>query len=47
MPYTPLAGLLGFEPLSLGLLLAMLAVAVVYMLSAEAVKRTFYRAEKR
>jgi Mg2+-importing ATPase len=46
VPYTPLAGLLGFEPLPLGWLLAMLTAAVAYMLSAEAAKRAFYRAER-
>jgi len=43
LPYTPLAGLLGFKPLPLLYLLAIAAIVAAYVASAELVKRWFYR----
>jgi Mg2+-importing ATPase len=43
MPYTPLAGVLGFGPLHPLFLLALIGILVAYGLSAELVKRFFYR----
>jgi Mg2+-importing ATPase len=43
IPYTPLAGLLGFEPLPVQTILILLGIVGVYLVSAEAVKRAFYR----
>jgi P-type Mg2+ transporter len=43
LPYTPLAGPLGFKPLPPLYLLAIAAIALVYVASAELVKRWFYR----
>jgi Mg2+-importing ATPase len=43
LPFTPLAGPLGFVPLSPGFLLTMLGIVVAYAVSAEFVKRWFYR----
>ncbi len=42
-PYTPAAVVLGFRALSLPLLAAMIAMALVYVACAEAAKRWFYR----
>ncbi len=43
IPYTPLAGPLGFQALPPLYLLAVLAIVVTYVASAELVKRLFYR----
>jgi len=43
LPYTPLAGLLGFVPLPAPFLLAVFALVGVYFLAAELVKRWFFR----
>ncbi len=43
LPYTPLAGILGFQALDLPYLLAMIGIAVLYFAVAELVKRQFYR----
>ena len=43
LPYSPLAGLLGFTPLPVTTLVLMLAIAGVYFVAAELVKRWFYR----
>jgi Mg2+-importing ATPase len=43
LPYSPLAGLLGFVPLSLPYLLIIFGIVVLYFLSAELTKRWFYR----
>lgn len=43
LPYSPLAGLLGFEKLPLQTLLVIFGIVVLYFLSAELVKRWFYR----
>ena len=43
LPYTPLAAPLGFKPLPLLYLLAIAAITLVYVASAELVKRWFYR----
>ncbi|MFN2168902.1 MAG: magnesium-translocating P-type ATPase, partial [Anaerolineae bacterium] len=43
LPYTPLAGLLGFAALPPLYLLAIVAIVVAYVASAELVKRWFYR----
>jgi Mg2+-importing ATPase len=43
LPYTPLAGLLGFTPLPPLYLLAIAAIVVAYIASAGLVKRWFYR----
>jgi Mg2+-importing ATPase len=45
VPYLPHAGLLGFVPLPGGLLLAVTAVALLYVASAEWLKSRFYRGE--
>ncbi|UBF29788.1 magnesium-translocating P-type ATPase (plasmid) [Kovacikia minuta CCNUW1] len=43
LPYTPLAPLLGFQPLSIEFLLVLLAIVALYILSAEIVKQLFYQ----
>lgn len=43
LPYTPLAPILGFEPLNALFVAMMAAVVVLYILTAEYVKRWFYR----
>jgi Mg2+-importing ATPase len=43
LPYSPLAGLLGFVPLSIPYLLVIIGIVVLYFLSAELTKRWFYR----
>ncbi|MFN8466692.1 MAG: magnesium-translocating P-type ATPase [Caldilineaceae bacterium] len=43
IPYSPLAGLLGFVPLSLPYLLVIFAIVALYFTSAELTKRWFYR----
>jgi Mg2+-importing ATPase len=43
LPYTPLAGLLGFAALPPVYLLAIAAIVAAYVVSAELVKRWFYR----
>jgi len=43
LPYSPLAGLLGFKPLSLAFLLVILAIIAIYFMGAELAKRWFYR----
>jgi Mg2+-importing ATPase len=43
LPYSPVGALLGLTPLSLTYLLAILAIVVVYFLTAEFAKRLFYR----
>jgi P-type Mg2+ transporter len=43
LPYTPLAGLLGFKPLPLLYLMAIAAIVLAYLASAELVKHWFYR----
>jgi Mg2+-importing ATPase len=43
LPYTPLAGLLGFAPLPLTYLLSIFGIIALYFLSAELAKRWFYK----
>ena len=43
LPYSPLAGLLGFVPISLPYLLVIFAIVALYFFSAEMTKRWFYR----
>ena len=43
LPYTPLAKLLGFTPLSFPVLIVILGIVALYFLSAELTKRWFYR----
>jgi Mg2+-importing ATPase len=43
LPYSPLAGLLGFTPLSIPYLMVIFGIVVLYFLSAELTKRWFYR----
>jgi Mg2+-importing ATPase len=43
LPYTPLAGLLGFTPLSLNYLLLIFGIVALYFVSAELAKRWFYQ----
>jgi Mg2+-importing ATPase len=43
LPYTPLAGLLGFTPLSIPYLLVIFGIVTLYFVSAEMTKRWFYR----
>ena len=45
-PITPLAGLLGFQPLTMMTLLAVGLIVVFYILAAELVKRSFYKRVK-
>ena len=43
LPYTPLASLLGFQPLPIEFLLVLAAIVGFYILCAENVKRFFYQ----
>lgn len=43
LPYTPLARLLGFTPLSIPFLLVIFGIVALYFMSAEVIKRWFYR----
>ena len=43
LPYTPLASVLGFKPLGLEALGLIAGIVVFYFISAEMVKRWFYR----
>lgn len=43
LPITPLAGVLGFQPLTIGVLLAIFAIVALYILTAEVVKKIFYK----
>lgn len=43
LPYSPLAPLLGFVPLTLPLMLVIFSIVVVYFFSAELIKHWFYR----
>lgn len=43
LPYSPLAGVLGFVPLPLPLLLVIFGIAALYFISAEMTKRWFYK----
>ncbi len=43
IPYSPLAGILGFSPLSVHYLVLLLAIVILYFISAEFTKRWFYR----
>jgi len=42
LPYTPLAGILGFEMLPFSFVLVLAAIVAVYVVSAEVVKKIFY-----
>ena len=46
IPLTPLAGLLGFQPLPLGFVLVLMAIVALYVIAAEGVKRVFYQQVK-
>jgi Mg2+-importing ATPase len=43
LPYSPLAGLMGFTPLPLTYLLIIFGIVATYFMSAELIKRWFYR----
>jgi Mg2+-importing ATPase len=43
LPYSPLAGILGFKPIALSLLGLIFGIVILYLISAELVKRWFYR----
>jgi hypothetical protein len=43
IPYLPIAAPLGFVPLPLPLLAALLAITAAYIFASEAVKPAFYR----
>jgi len=43
LPYTPIAGILGFEPLPGLFLLAVVGIVALYAVAAEVAKRLFYR----
>jgi P-type Mg2+ transporter len=43
LPYTPVAGLIGFQPLPLDLLGLLGLIVLLYIVTAELVKRLFYR----
>jgi Mg2+-importing ATPase len=47
LPYSPLAPVLGLAPLPGGLMLTVAGIVVLYFVSAEGVKRLFYRNERR
>ena len=42
LPYTPLAGIFGFEPLPLAFILIMFAIVGLYVIMAEVTKKVFY-----
>lgn len=42
MPWTPLATMLGFQPLPLNFVLVLGAIVALYVTAAENVKRVFY-----
>ena len=42
-PFTPLAELLGFQPLPITILLVIGMIVVLYMIAAEVAKRFFYK----
>ncbi|HEX9029614.1 MAG TPA: magnesium-translocating P-type ATPase, partial [Anaerolineales bacterium] len=42
LPFTPLAGILGFQPLPVYFLVAVFAIVIVYFVSAELAKRWFF-----
>jgi Mg2+-importing ATPase len=42
-PFTPLAGLLGFQPLPMTILLVIGMIVVLYIIAAEIAKRSFYK----
>jgi len=46
IPYSPVAALFGFRPLPLRVLAMIAVIVALYVLSAEAAKRVFYRAVK-
>jgi Mg2+-importing ATPase len=46
LPYSPLAGLLGFVPLPVPYLLLIFGIVALYFISAEFAKRWFYRQVK-
>jgi len=46
LPYSPLARLLGFKPLSLPFLLVIFGIVALYFISAELTKHWFYRQSK-
>jgi Mg2+-importing ATPase len=46
LPYSPAASWFGLVPLPLPILVTVLAISLVYMLSAEGVKRLFYRRQR-
>jgi len=43
LPYTPLAGLLGFTPLPASYLLIIFGIVALYFFAAEFTKRWFFR----
>ena len=46
LPYTPIASFIGFEPLSLKLLVMLAGIVALYIASAEIAKRLFYAVVK-
>ena len=46
LPYTPLAPILGFQPLQAWILLVIAGIVALYVLTAEIAKKIFYRAVK-
>lgn len=46
LPYTPLAGLFGFTPMPVWILLIIAVIVVLYILTAEIVKSRFYKVVK-
>lgn len=43
LPYSPMAGLLGFAPLPISALVLILVIVVLYVITAETAKHFFYR----
>jgi Mg2+-importing ATPase len=46
LPFTPLAGLLGFQPLPVNVLLVIGVIVALYVIAAEVTKRFFYKRVK-
>jgi P-type Mg2+ transporter len=45
-PWTPVAALFGFKPLSLSIILLVAAIIIMYIITAEIIKRVFYKRVK-
>ena len=43
LPYSPVAGIFGFEPLPLSFLLFLIVIVLLYIAATELAKRTYYK----